>query len=50
MNPKVKAQLLCDALRMAVCQCQPQVRLIVHSARIVSKQHKLRMAKTIEYV
>lgn len=29
----MKARLVCDALRMAIWQCQPQAGLIVHSDR-----------------
>lgn len=33
MSSRMKAKLVCDALRMAICQCQSQAGLIVHSDR-----------------
>ena len=33
MSSRMKARLVCDALRMAIWQCQPQAGLIVHSDR-----------------
>ena len=33
MSPRMKARLVCDALRMAIWQRQPQAGLIVHSDR-----------------
>ena len=43
MSPRMKARLVCDALRMAIWQRQPQAGLIVHSDRgsqYASREHR----------